>query len=925
MSAAVPREHGGGPPFGRGHVRLLGRRRELEALDRLLDGVLAGRAQVLVVRGEAGIGKTALLDYLVDHASGCTVARATGVQSEMELTFAGLQQLLAPMLAPLERLPEPHREALEVALGLRAGPRPELLMIGVAVNLLLAEIARERPLVCVVDDAHWLDRCSAQTLSFVARRPMGKAIALAIVVREPDHDEVLRGLPEMFVRGLGSEDARALLVGGIAAPLDDRVLDRLVAESRGNPLALMELPRGLSPAQLAGGFGSPTAWSARRRIEEAFLRRLKVLPLATRRLLLLAAAEPLGDTALLARAAERLGLGLEAAAPAEATGLLELDAHVRFRHPLVRSVVYRAAPLMARKAAHRALAEATDPGLDPDRHAWHRAAAALEPDEDVASELERTAGRARARGGMPAAAAFLERAAALSPDPARRAARALAAAQTNHLAGKPAAALRLLDIAADGPLDERDEGLAQQLRGRAALHLGNTAEAVRLLLVAASRLRSIDPGLAREVYLEALYAASVAGRLGPGLGHAAKAARAAPPPSSPPRAIDLLLDGLAVRFTDGYGASAAALKRAVAVLCGEDDKYEQDLTWPWAAVRAAADLFDEESWSLLASRRAQFVRDTGALTMLPMCLSYLADLRVLEGEFGAASALMDEAESLIDATGSRRIPTGRLLLAACQGDPGAAEQLIVQAERDATARGEGMVLTFAGRARAVLYNGLGQYEAALTAARETSHQDELSVPTWTLAELVEAAVRSGHRDVAARAVQRLAERTRVAGTESALGIEARSRALVNGGETAERLYREGIEHLRRSRLVFELARARLLYGEWLRRELRRTDAREQLRRARQMFIEMGAEPFAERAGRELVATGETARRRSLERRDDLTPHEARIARMARDGASNQEIATQLFVSRKTVEYHLHKVFQKLGISKREQLVRVLPR
>lgn len=944
MSAAVPREHGGGTSFRRRHVSLLGRRRDQEALDRLLAGVRAGRGQALVIRGEAGIGKTALLDYLVDEASGCTVARATGVQAETEVPFAGLQQLLGTMLAPLDRLPDLHREAIEVAFGLRAGRRPDRLLVGVAVHKLLVEIAQERPLVCVVDDAHWLDRTSAQTLAFVARRLVGEAVALAIAIRERDRDEIFQGLPERALPALGEADARALLGGVIGAPLDDRVLGRLAAESRGNPLALMELPRGLSPTELAGGFGLPTAWSAPRRIEESFRRRLDALPEATRGLLLLAAAEPLGDEALLLRAAERLGLGLEAAAPAEGAALLEFGTQVRFRHPLVRSVAYRAAPLAARKAAHLALAEATDPQVDPDRRAWHRAEAALGPDEDVASELEHTAQRAHARGGMAAVAAFLERSAALTPNPNRRARRALGAAYADQLAGAPAAALRLLDTVAEGQLDQRDEGLAKQVRGRVALHLGRTAEAVALFVDAAKRLESVDRGLAREVHLEALYTASVAGCLGPGIGDTAKAARAAPPPPSPPRSIDLLLHGLTLRFTDGYSASAPVLKRAVAALRGEDGQQkegmcwpwlaawaaahgqnEADICWPWLAARTASELFDEDSWHLLASRRVRLLRSIGALTVLPIHLSYLADLRVLEGNLGVATALMEEAESLIEATGGRRIPAGRLLLAACQGYQGEAEQLIAKAEREAAACGEGMILTFAGRARAVLCNGLGLYEAATTAARQTSDQDELSVPTRTLAELVEASVRSGNRDLAADALERLSERTRVAGTESALGIEARSRALLSEGEVAERRYREGIERLRRSRLRFELARARLLYGEWLRREQRRTEAREQLRQAHWMFTEMGAGPFTERAGRELVATGEAARTRTIETRDDLTPHELRIARMARDGASNQAIAEQLFVSRKTVEYHLHKIFQKLGISKRGQLIRALPR
>ncbi|HYZ28345.1 MAG TPA: AAA family ATPase [Thermoleophilaceae bacterium] len=914
-----------GGPGRRNQSPLRGRSREQEVLNRLCADVRSGRSRVLVVRGEAGIGKTALLEYLVERSAGCAVARAIGVHAEMEVPFAGLQQLLGSRLGPLERLPDLHREAIEVAFALRSGPPPNRFLLGVAVLGLLAELADEGPLVCVVDNAQWLDRSSAQTLGFVARRLLGEAVGLVLAVREPSDERTFDGLPELVPDRLGREDARELLAGVIAAPVDDVVLDRLVDESRGNPLALMELPQGLSRAQLAGGFGLPSAWSLSRRLEESFLRRLAALPEGTQRLLLLAAAEPLGDPTLLLRAAERLGLDVEAAAPAEAAGLLELGAPVRFRHTLVRTAVYRAAPLADRRAAHRALAAATDARTDPDRHAWHRAQAALGPDEDVASELERSAERAQARGGLAAAAAFLEHAAALTPDPGRRAQRALAAARDHHLAGAPEAAMRLLDAAAAGPLCERDYGLAQHLRGRIALHLNRSGEAVALLIDAAKRLESHDPRRARGAHLEALYAASVAGRLGPGIEEAAASARAAPSPLAPPQAVDLLLDGLAVRFTDGYGASAPTLERALAALDAERPGLDENTRLPWLGPRVAADLFDDESWHSQTFGGVRLVRDIGALGVMPIVLTYLADLQVLEGKLDAAEALAEEAQSMIEATGSRRITGSKLLLTACRGSAARAEQLIAQAERDATARGEGVVLTYAEHARAVLGNGLGHYQAALAAAQQASAQDELGVSTRSLAELVEAAARSGSLDVAAEALQRLRVRTRAAGSEWALGTEARSRALLSAGEVAERFYREAIERLSASRVAFELARAHLLYGEWLRREKRRVDAREQLRKAQEMFAAMGAGPFAERAGRELLATGETARKRTVETTDDLTPHELRIARMARDGASNEEIATELFVSRKTVEYHLHKVFLKLGISRREHLYRVVPR
>jgi DNA-binding CsgD family transcriptional regulator/tetratricopeptide (TPR) repeat protein len=903
--------------------RLRGRSREQERLGRLLTGIRSGRSGVLVVRGEAGIGKTALLEQLVDEASGCVVARATGVQADMELPFAGLQQLFGSMLGSLERLPGPQRDAVEVAFGLRSGPAPDRFEVGLAILGLLAEVAEQDPLMCVVDDAQWLDQTSALTLAFVARRLMAESVALVFAVRDPA-EQTFAGLPELIVGGLNDEDARDVLGLAITSRVDDRVIERIVAETRGNPLALIELPLGLSTAELAGGFGVSSTQPLSARLEQSFLGRVQSMPDQTQRFLLLAAAEPAGDPALLMRAAELVGLGVESATPAEAAGLIEIAAQVRFPHPLVRSAIYRAAPLADRQTVHGALADATDAQTDPDRRTWHRAQAALGADEDLAAELERSADRAQARGGLAAAAAFLERAAELTPDSGRRARRALAAAHTKHLAGSPEAALKLLETAASAPMDEPEVAIVQRLRGRIALHLSRSGEAAPLLLDAARRLEPFDSRLARDTHLEALYAASVAGRLGSGMLEAATAARLAPAGPPPPRAVDLLLDGLGVRYTDGSGAAAPILKRALNALLCEDGHYEEDMRWPWLAARVAADLFDDETWHLLATRHLQIARDAGALGALQIALIHVSQLRVFEGRLNAAAALIEETDSIIDATGSRRINVPKLMLAACRGDEVRASALIDEVERDAIARGQGLVLTFGEHARAVLHNGLGHYAAALEHAQRASAQDELHVSVWSLPELVEAAARSGNPELAADALERLRQRTQVAGTEWALGLDARSRALLSDGQVAEGLYREAIDRLGRCRVGMDLARARLLYGEWLRRRARRVDAREQLRSARESFAEMGAGAFAQRAERELLATGETARKRTIETTDDLTPHEARIARMARNGASNQDIATELFVSRKTVEYHLHKVFSKLGISTRQQLEYVLP-
>jgi hypothetical protein len=568
------------------HRGLLGRRRESRALDGFVDAVRAGQSRVIVIRGEPGVGKTALLEYFVERATGCRVARAAGVQGEMELAFAGLHQLCAPMLDRLDRLPGPQRDALRTAFGVSAGAPPDRFLVGLAVLSLLAEVSGERPLVCLVDDAQWLDRESAQALAFVARRLLAESVAVVFAVREGVDETELTGLPEMVIPGLGDRDARALLA--IRGRLDERVRDRIVAEARGNPLALLELPRAMTPAELAGGYGRLDAPGLAGRIEESFRRRLDPLPAQTRCLVLIAAAEPIGDPVLLWRAAARLGIGADAATPATAAGVFELGARVRFRHPLVRSAVYRVASHEERRTVHRALAEATDPGVDPDRRAWHRANAASGPDEDVASEVERSADRALARGGLAAAAVFLERSAALTVDPARRAERELSAVQAKHRAGEPDAALALLAAAQAGPLDELQRARVDLLGAQIASVVSRGSDAPPLLLRAARRLERLDVALARETYLEAFSAAIFAGRLasGGGLLEVAEAARAAPPPRSA-RPADLLLDGLATLVTEGNAAGVPVLKRALKAFRSGNLSPEDELRWLWLICRAA--------------------------------------------------------------------------------------------------------------------------------------------------------------------------------------------------------------------------------------------------------------------------------------------------------------------------------------------------
>ena len=900
---------------------LLDRLPERAALSQLLDGARAGRSGVLVLRGEPGVGKTALLDWAVGSAAGLRVVRVAGVESEMELAFAAVQQLCAPMLDQLAGLPDPQREALGVAFGLETGAAPDRFLVGLAVLSLLSEAAERQALLCVVDDAQWLDRASALVLAFVARRLLADPVALVVAAREPG--EEFRGLPELAVGGLGEGDARELLGSVIRAPLDERVRDRIVAETRGNPLALLELPRGMPG--MPGLPGLSALPGVPGRIEDSFRGRLEVLPAATQRLMLVAAAEPAGEPALVWRAAERLGIGAEAAWPAADAGLLVIGERVTFRHPLVRSAVYRAAPAPDRRAAHQALADATDPRADPDRRAWHRAQASLGPDEDVASELEASADRAQARGGLAAAAAFLERSAALTLDPARRAGRALAAAQATYQAGAFDTTLRLLGTAEAGPLDELQRARADLLRGQIAFSSSRGSDAPPLLLKAAREFEPVDLRLARETYLDALAAAISAGRLalGGGMREVAEAARAAPPPG-PPRGPDLLLDGLALLVTEGYPAGAPVLRQAVSAFRGPDVSAEEGLRWLWLASRAAWMVWDYPSWDVLSDRQVTLARDAGALFALPLAFNMRAGVHVFAGEFTEAASMVAQAESVIEVTGSSLAPYGALALAVFRGQEAQAAQLIQTATDDVGRRGEGRALSLMDWADAVLCNSLGRYEEALAAAQRAS-EDSLAVQFtgWALVELVEAAVRSGVPERAAGALQRLCGIARACGTDWALGAEARSRALVSDGEAAEHLYREAIDRFGRTRLRVDLARARLVYGEWLRRQRRRRDARDQLATAYQIFDSVGAAAFAERARIELRASGGQARERAVQAPDALTAQEALIARLAGDGASNAEIAAQLFISPATVAYHLRKVFTKLGVSSRSQLAPAL--
>ncbi|MFF0267705.1 ATP-binding protein [Kribbella sp. NPDC004536] len=895
---------------------LRGRQRERAALEQLLTAARLGRSDVVVLRGEAGVGKSALLDALAAGARDCQVSRTAGVESEMELAYAGLHQLCRPFLDHLERLPRPQQNSLGTAFGLVEGPPPDRFMIGLAVLNLLADAASNQPVLCIVDDAQWLDRMSARILAFVARRLAAESVVMMFAVRA-DHEHEFDGLAELEIRGLDDADARALLEAVLPGPIDPRVRDRIVAETHGNPLALLELPRACTAAELTDGLGTGSLTT---RIEEGFVRRLEALPADARRLLLVAAAEPLGDATLLWRAAEVLGLGADPAASAIESGLITFGEHISFRHPLVRSAAYRTASPSDRQEVHQALAAVTDPELDPDRRAWHRAQATARPDEDVAADLERSAERAQARGGFFSAGSFLQRAAELTPDPARRADRALAAAAAKRDAGALEAALKLLVGVVAGPPDPVRVAGAARLRGQIAFDRGHAREAARTLLDAARQLDPHDPASARTIYLEAMSAAIWAS--GPEIpGILAFAAAAAPPPVETEPPADLLLQALATRITDGYPKAARQLVKALDAARRAEVAPEGIGSWLWLAGNRVSGLVAIEVWDLdaaleLAERQDRMARQAGALVQLQFALNFRANMLCITGDLATVAGLVAEERRIAEATGNPRIGVGEMLLEALRGNEPATAVLIESTVRAARDHSQGRMAAFATYANAVLNNGLGRYELARDAALQVFEQDVVGYGPVVVGELAEAASRTGDTKLVESALAWLTERVAATPTDWGRGLEWRARALLTHDEDA---YGASIEQLSRTKSRVEAARAHLLYGEWLRRDGRRLDAREQLRTAYETLSDLGINGFAERARHELLATGETARRRVPETLNDLTPQEVQIAGLARDGLTNPEIGAQLFISPRTVEWHLRKAYSKLGITSRRQL------
>jgi DNA-binding CsgD family transcriptional regulator len=899
------------------------RRSECAGLDSLLWALRAGESRALVVVGEPGVGKTTLLDYLVGRASGCRVVRFAAVESEVGLAFAGLHQVCAPLLERSDRLPDPQHDALRTALGLAPGTAPDRFLVGLALLGLLAKAATDWPLLCVIDDAQSLDRASAQAFAFAARRLVAESVALVFAVQGPAQIPELAGLTQLQVTGLAAEEARVLLASMLPGRSDERVLTRVVGEAQGNPRTLLELSRVRTAPELRGGFDLPGASEPLDRIEASFKCELAAFPAETRRLLLVAAAEPLGDPVLMWRVANRLGIDDQAAAPAVNAGALRIDSGVRFPHPLVRSVVYRAASAEERRAAHQALARETDPRTDPERHAWHSAQAATEPDETIARELERSATRLLGQGGLAAASTFLERAAQLTAGPAGRAQRRLSAAQIAYQVGAVDETLRLLALAEAGPLDALPRARAALLRGQIAL-LNRPGEAASLLWDAAAQFNRLDPRLARDIYLEAIAAAWIAGLdTAPAILREV-AARTRSVPGEPARPADLLLDGLARWFTDGYADGVPLLKLALCALCHSSSPGAETASWLHLAATIAAHVWDDQTWRALTLRHVELARGVGACALLLPALNMLMAVHACQGDLASATALADELAMLTEATGGSVLSDAAPVLAAWRGRETEAEQVFGAVDASASRRGDGQGVLVVRWARALLYNSLGRYGDALAVARPVSElPPEIGLPPWALqVELIEAAARDGVPESAGYVFDQLRGSVRAAGTQWARGIEARCRALLSDAEAAEAAYQEAIQRLGDSRMRGELARAHLLYGEWLRRRHRQSDARRELRIAHEMFGSMGAEAFVQRAIHELSAAGERIRR--VEATGELTAQEAQIAALVREGLSNPEIGARLFISPRTVEWHLGNIFSKLSISSRRQLSRRSP-
>lgn len=895
-------------------------------MDQLLQEASTGRAVALRVLGDRGIGKSSMLDYLARRADGYRVLRTRGVEDERELPYAGLHRLCAPVVDELQQLEPAQRSALSTAIGLSGGEPADRLLVSVAAFNLLSAVAGRDPVCCLVDDAHWLDTASLLTLAFVVRRAERSRLLFVFGERGKQGVPELDGVAEMRLEGLRWGDARSVLLAGAPAKIDAAVTDRVLLEARGNPRSLLQAVEGMTAAEFAGGYAIPAPPPDSRDQDHDCVRRAGRLPAEARQLLLTIAADPTGDPALASRAADRLGLDTQATEVLEAENLLTFGRRVVFGCATLRATVYAGATPSEVRLAHRALAEATTSETDADRRAWHLALSTSGLDDRIAGDLEQNAARAEERGGIAARAAFLERSALLTADSIARARRALAATGAKHAAGSLDAAQQLLTIAESGPPDPVREAHIGLQRARIEFAVRRDDATPQLLLDAARRLRVHSPALARHAYLEALVAAMLSCRIpaAPHLRDVAQAARDTTTAGST-GPIDLLLDALVAKVLDGPGAATAALDQALTAF-GGDALDSVARGWTWLAGWAAADRWNEDAWAALSAqnRPPRGLGDGAGQEGSPFGhrLTEIALLDLFRGRFQVAQDTIARGNTRALSAGPPLPTPAALVLAAWQGRqdilPG-----LPTARRRARQRGDALTLTATQLAEAVLHNGSGDYEQALAAAYEAEEADQLALSGWARAELIEAGTRCGRRDVATAALARLDADTRTAATPWALGVRAAARALLADATAAERLYQEAIDRLSGTGIRVQLARTQLLYGEWLRRQNRRVDARLPLRAAQQTFATIGADGFAARADAELLATGERVRRRSVETGRELTTQESRIGYLARDGLSNSEIGARLFLSPRTVEYHLHKIFAKLAITSRTELHLVL--
>ena len=934
---------------------LVGRAVECERLGQLLRAAREGLSGTLVLRGEPGVGKTSLLHYLAASAPDFQVARVSGVESEMKLSFAALHQLLRPSLTTAGELPPPQRTALRLAFGLEDGAPPDGFLVGLAALGLLAGRAAARPLLCLVDDAHWLDHESAAALAFLARRLYADSIVMVFAVREPAPGSILlEGLPELRLAGL-DESAAGQLLATAASPvldgprrdgprrleprrdelgldglrleqpqLDEAVRQRIVAETRGNPLALIEIGQALEPGQLTGSAPLPEPLPLGRQLEQRYLQEIRGLPPDAQTLLLAAAADPTGDPDLLWRAGPQLGFTAAAAAPAEARRLIEIRDRIEFRHPLIRSAVYYGAPLAGRQQVHAALAAAIDPAAEPDRRAWHLAMAASGLDEAVAAELERAGDRARRRGGWTTAEAFYKRAAMLSTSQPARARRMLSAAGAACDGGTPRRAQAMLDEAATYR-DPRHHGQVERVQGRIWHTMRRPADATAALLDAATELGPVDVRLARDILVEAVVQAQINGQLAPDgatPADVARSARSLPlPPGTPATVGDLLLDADTTLQLHGLQAAAPQLRQAISAARHEAGTAPETFRWLAAACSDATILADDIALHELAWRMEAQAREQGAAIALSLALSHAGVSELLAGRLAEAERCFHERVAIEEARG-RDWSIGPLLIAAWRGQAGPAETLLDRVAEEAARQGQGYQLGFAGYARCILELGRGQYEHAHASLTEGIHDS--SQIKFVLPDLVEAAERSGHHAAAQHLTSQLAGLAEASPVPRTLGFLARAQALTAREADAEPHYQAAIAHHIQTRGPAHRARSHLVYGEWLRRARRPRDAREQLRTAYRLFAEMGAQGFAARARLELSAAGETVGPAAADVNHGLTPQEARVASLAAAGATNAEIAAQLYLSASTVDYHLRKVFRKLGVTSRRQLAPAIP-